>query len=103
MTTVKNYLDACYQALVSNHPRNWPSYPDRERECWQYIMRNVGHGLAAYPEKDVHREIGALYGQWFVALDFTTSRPDIDAKEFLGWALDAMKEEKLRRRSLTAE
>lgn len=91
-TTLDQYIAAMEQAISVNHPRNWARYQDDPIGCWRYIMRNFGHGLAAYPEKEVLKKIGNLYGQWFIKLDFTSNRPNIDAKQFNTWALDAMRE-----------
>ena len=92
--TLQEYVDATEQALFANPPRNSPAYADDPKRIWKMYMRNFGAGLSAFDEKDASDIIGALYGRWFIRLEFHSNMPKIDAKEFFGWIRSAEQEQR---------
>jgi hypothetical protein len=64
--------------------------------CWRYVCRCYGAGLAPYTDKEIQSVTSTLYGRWFIALDMSSRRPNIDSKEFAGWIWDACTEERAR-------
>ena len=90
--TLKEYIERNRAAFFANPPRNQGNYQDDPVSVWRYYMRTFGTGLDIYPEKDVVDELKSLYSSWFVRLEFNSHMPDIDAKQFIGWALSAREE-----------
>lgn len=94
--TIKEYTANMRNVIAANHPRTWARWKDSPKDCWRYICRSYGHGLAPYTDKEIKDVVQTLYGSWFIALDFTTDRPNIDAKEFNEWIYDAVIEARKR-------
>lgn len=90
--TITEYTERTTGALKENHPRNYPAYKDDPVACWRYVCRCYGAGLAPYTGEEVQNVVPSLYTRWFIALDFTSRRPNIDAKQFNGWIWDAAQE-----------
>jgi len=86
------YIAAELDAIQCNHPRTQAGYTDDPKRIWKYYMRVFSAGLGEFPESEVKDAIGSLYGKFFIMTDFTTSRADINAKEFLGWIISAWEE-----------
>lgn len=87
-----SYIAAELDAIQHNPPRTQDGYAENPKRIWKYYMRNFGAGLCEFPESEVKDVLGSLYGKFFIMTDFTTSRADINAKEFLGWITSAWKE-----------
>lgn len=94
--TIQEYTERIGDALRQNHPRNYPAYADNPISCWRYVCRCYGAGLAPYTDKEIQSVTSTLYGRWFIALDMSSRRPNIDSKEFAGWIWDACTEERAR-------
>ena len=90
--TIQEYTERTGDALRQNHPRNYPAYADNPIACWRYVCRCYGAGLAPYTDKEIQDVVPSLYTRYFIALDFTSRRPKIDAKQFSSWIWDACRE-----------
>lgn len=90
--TITEYTERTTDALKQNHPRTYPRYADDPIACWRYVCRCYGAGLASYSDKEVQDVVPSLYTRWFIALDFTSRRPNIDVKQFNSWIWDAARD-----------
>jgi hypothetical protein len=87
-----------------NPPSNNPAYKDDPKRIWRYYMRNFGYGLADFDLKEGEDLIKGLYSGWFMRLEFANrNRPDVDAKEFMGWIRSARDEALARRAERAAQ
>ena len=90
---LREYLDACVQALRANNPVGWPAYEENPVVVWRYLARSIGYGLGCYDVAAVQREIGSLYGRIVVSCTFGTRRGvPVDNATFLGWMREAATE-----------
>ena len=90
--TITEYTERTESALKENHPRNYPKYADDPIGCWRYVCRCYGAGLASYTDKEIQNVVPNLYSRWFILLDFTSRRPNINVAHFSGWIWDAARE-----------
>jgi hypothetical protein len=49
---LREYLDACVQALRANNPVGWPAYEENPVVVWRYLARSIGYGLGRYEPID---------------------------------------------------
>ncbi len=90
---LREYLDACVQALRANNPVGWPAYEENPVVVWRYLARSIGYGLGRYDVAAVQREIGSLYSRIVVSCTFETRRGvPVDNATFLGWMREAATE-----------
>lgn len=92
MVSLQDYVTKNERAIMGNNPTLWPAYESDPIAVWRYIARCFGHGLAGYDERQVISVVQTLYGNWFIRSEFHHKIPNISAKMWAGWILDAMHE-----------
>jgi len=81
-------------ALNSNSPAGWPAYQENPQAVWRYIARSIGHGLNH--ENARGQEVKSLYSRIVVKAEFGTTRGvTINAKDFIGWIIEASEEKQV--------